>query len=136
MYSQVLWVYRSLLFLPVLLLAACNSQSHEEDSLTGIVNEFNKKCPQMIDSETRIEGIDVKEPNTIIYKYTLVNLPLQNVDTSEFKKALLPGIISVIKLSPEMRTLRENATNFEYQYSDKFNKTIYTFKIFPKDYNP
>jgi len=136
MHCPVLWLYRLPLFVWIFLLTACDINSDNEVNLTEIATEFNKKCPQMIDSETRIDGIDIKEPNTIVYKYTLINLPAKNVDTIEFKKALFPGIISIIKLSPEMKPLRKNATNFEYQYSDKSNKTIYTFKIFPKDYNP
>lgn len=136
MHSPVLWLYRLPFFLLIFLFTACDINSDNEVNLAKIANEFNKKCPQMIDSETRIDRIDITEPNTIIYKYTLINLPAKNVDTIEFKKALFPGIISIIKLSPEMKPLRENATNFEYQYSDKSNIPIYTFKIFPKDYNP
>lgn len=90
----------------------------------------------MVDSETRIDGIDVKEPATLVYKYTLINLPVENVDTSEFKKMLFPGLISMIRLSPDLKQLRENNTVFEYRYSDKSNKHIYTFKISSKDYNP
>lgn len=130
-------LFRYCLLTPALfaLLISCSSSSQPSATLDEIAREFNKNCPQMIDSETRIDGIHIKKPNTIIYRYTLINLPVQHVDTLEFKKALLPGIISIIKLSPEMKQLKENNTNFEYHYYDKINKHIYTFKIFPNDYN-
>jgi hypothetical protein len=127
--------YHILVFSLIVLFTACSSSTQPNATLEEIALEFNKNCPQMIDSETRIDGIHIKEPNTVIYRYTLINLPVQNVDTIEFKKALTPGIISIIKLSPEMKQLRENNTNFEYHYFDKTNKHIYTFKIFPNDYN-
>ena len=128
--------YYFFILLFTLLFISCTQNPAPVATLEEIATEFNKKCPQMIDSETRIDGINIKLPNTIVYKYTLINLPVQNVDTNEFKKALRPGIISIIKLSPEMKQLRESNTNFEYQYFDKLNKAIYTFKFFPKDYNP
>ncbi len=118
-----------------LLFCRCATESSGSATLEEIAREFNKKCPQMIDSETKIDGIEIKEPNTIVYNYTLVNLFKQKVDTAEFNKALRPGLISVIKLSPEMKKLRDNNTNFEYAYYDKSHTFIYLFKILPTDYN-
>jgi hypothetical protein len=118
-----------------LLFCRCATESSGGATLEEIAREFNKKCPQMIDSETKIDGIEIKEPNTIVYNYTLVNLFKQKVDTAEFNKALRPGLISVIKLSPEMKKLRDNNTNFEYAYYDKLHTFIYLFKILPTDYN-
>lgn len=118
------------------LLAGCAQTAETNTYLDEVATEFNKKCPQIVDSETRIDGINVKPPSTLVYKYTLINLPVENVDTTEFKKMLLPGLVSMIRLSPDLKPLRENNTLFEYSYSDKANKHIYTFKISPKDYNP
>jgi hypothetical protein len=77
----------------------------------------------------------VKEPNTLVYNYTLVNLLSQNVDTTEFYRALWPGIISTIKVSVEMKKLREHHTTIEYFYQDKNKVPIYTFRIGPEAYN-
>jgi hypothetical protein len=118
-----------------LLFCRCATESSGGATLEEIAREFNKKCPQMIDSETKIDGIEIKEPNTIVYNYTLINLLKQNVDTTEFNRALRPGLISVIKLSPEMKKLRDNNANFEYAYYDKSHTFIYLFKILPADYN-
>jgi cell division protein ZapA (FtsZ GTPase activity inhibitor) len=112
----------------------CETESSMRDELKQIAEEVNKKCPQMLDSETKFEGIDFKAPNGLIYKYTLINLSVQNVDTAQFKLALWPGILSTIKISPEMQKLRDNNTNIEYSYFDKTKKHIYTFKVSPKDY--
>lgn len=83
----------------------------------------------MIDSETRLDGIEVKAPNTLVYKYTLINLLAQSVDTVQFYRLLWPGIISTIKLSGEMKKLRDANTTIEYLYQDKNNAPIYTFRI-------
>jgi len=115
--------------------ARCQEPGLNVNELQQIAADFNKKGPRMIDSETKIESIEIKGNNTIVYKYTLINLLAKNVDTVEFKKLLKPGIISVIKISPEMKKLRDQNTQFEYNYQDKEQKFIYNFRILPKDYN-
>lgn len=114
---------------------SCTSavEKHRKD-LLRVAEEINEKCPKMLDSETRLDGIDVKEPNTLVYRFTLVHLLSKNVDTTEFYKALWPGIISNVKVSAEMKKLRDANTSIEYVYQDKENKSIYTFRIGPADY--
>jgi len=113
----------------------CQNSGTGASELQQIASDFNKKGARMIDAETKIESIEIKGNNTIVYKYTLINLLAKNVDTIEFKKLLKPGIISVIKLSPEMKKLRDQNTQFEYYYKDKEQKFIYNFVIQAKDYN-
>lgn len=103
--------------------------------LSKVAEAINEKCPRILDSETRLDGIEVKEPNTLIYKYTLMNILSQKVDTVQFYRALWPGIISNIKVSGEMKKLREANTFIDYYYQDKVNKPIYTFHISPADYH-
>lgn len=122
-----------LVLLACLLFAGCSDESKNMEELSGIAKEINEKCPQMLDSETRLDGIEVKEPNTLVYRYTLINV-INHVDTVQFYRALWPGIISTIKVSVEMKKLREHNTNIEYFYQDKNNKPIYTFRISPADY--
>lgn len=106
---------------------------HQKE-LVQIAEEVNAKCPQMLDSETRIDGIEVQSPNTLIYHYTLIKVDKNDVDTNQFYRMLWPGIISNIRTSIEMKKLRENNTMIEYSYHDKSNQLIYTFKIGPEHY--
>ncbi len=123
----------------ILLLAlnflSCNILQGEDKSMEDQIAAINKKCPQMLDSETRIDKVELKVPNTIVYRYTLVNLLAENVDTLKFYKMLWPGLLSYIKVSDEMKNLRNSGSSVEYCYSDKKNKEVYRFKIGPKDYN-
>ena len=112
----------------------CNTSQKIDNKAIKLVNKFNKKCPMMIDSETRMDGIDVKN-NSIVYKFTLINLKLENVDTSTFNKNLRPGIINSIKENKDLDELKRINSVFEYYYKDLENKFIYSFKINPEDYN-
>ena len=88
----------------------------------------------MLDSETRIENIEVTAENTLRYNYTLVNVLRQNVDTFQFRRAMWPGIVSMIRLSPDMKQLREQKTVIQYHYRDKDRKDIYTFTVSSEHY--
>lgn len=127
-------IFKILCLLTCLSFFACESPTQNADELKQIVFEFNKKCPQVIDSETRIDGLEFKDPNTLTYKYTLVNLNVQTLDTHQFYIAMWPGLLSTIKVSAEMKKLRDNDATIEYDYKDKSGKPVYVFKITPKDY--
>lgn len=124
-----------ILLLFLVLNSACENEAEVFNELKQTVADLNKKCPQMIDSETRLDNIVVMEPNKLIYNYSLIHLLAANVDTTQFKLALWPGILSTIKISPEMKKLRDNSTLIEYAYFDTNKNHIYTFKITPKDYH-
>ena len=116
--------------------AGCYEQRDDVKTLEEVVLAFNKTCPRLLDSETKIEGIEIKGKNTVVYKYTLIHVLAVKVDTVEFKRALWPGILSMIKISPDLNTLKNQQTTFEYAYSDRLHKPVYTFKVYPKDYLP
>src|SRR5437879_584974 len=85
------------------LVTACNPFAREEEfDLEKSASMINQKCPQMIDSETRIDAVEVKEHTTLVYRYTLVNLSVANVDTHNFYLAMWPGLLSTVKVSREM----------------------------------
>ena len=105
------------------------------DELHEIAQKVNQKCPQLLDSETRLDGIDILQTNTIVYKHTLIHVNAANVDTVAFKKELWPGLLGNIKVSRDMKKLREHQTTASYYYADKNNVPICTIKIQAKDYN-
>ncbi|MBL7931434.1 MAG: hypothetical protein JNL60_06015 [Bacteroidia bacterium] len=89
----------------------------------------------MIDSETRIDAVELRGEDTLVYQFTLVNFSGKNIDTAQFYRAMWPGIISNIRISPEMKGLREAGAKFMYVYKDKESKLIYSFRILPHNYH-
>jgi hypothetical protein len=114
--------------------SSCRYLDSEQDELEQIVAGLNQKLPQKLDSETTIDKIEVKDSGTLLYSYTLVNLTASAIDTQQFYKALWPGILSHIKVSREMKKLRDMHITIEYLYKDKTGKFIYLFKVRPEDY--
>jgi hypothetical protein len=122
-------------FFITILFSRCGEQTNSAEELSNIVTELNKKCPQVIDSETRLDGLAFKAPNTLVYNYTLLNINVHLLDTHQFYLAMWPGLLSTIKISSEMKKLRDNNATIEYAYQDKLKQPVYVFKITPKDYN-
>jgi len=115
---------------------SCENVSEEQLSIEEEIVNVNKSCPQMIDEETRFEKVELINSSNLQYEYVLVNLERKNVDTSNFKNLLWPGILSAVKLDPGLERLRQNNMTFHYRYLDKQKNLIYTFKIVPKNYQP
>lgn len=126
----------AVLFLMFTVFSSCEDSVIQEGSIEEEVAMVNKNCPKMLDEETRLEKVVFTKPSLIIYNYTLVNLSKQNVDTSQFRTALWPGILSTIRVDKDLAGLREHQMNFEYRYYDKSKELIYTFKISPGNYQP
>jgi hypothetical protein len=124
-----------IIFVSVLVFSRCSTAESIDNKALKVVSQFNSKCPMMIDQETRMDGIEIKNGNTIVYKYTLINLFASKVDTAKFNLALRPGIINTIKTNAELDELKRIKSSFEYYYKDREDKFIYSFLITPEDYN-
>jgi hypothetical protein len=121
-------------FMLAVVLSGCDQKANN-DELADTVHEINQKCPVMVDSETRIDGLEVLGENTLRYNYSLVNVQRVNVDTSQFRRAMWPGILGMIRVSSDMQKLRDQNTTIEYSYKDRNGNHIYTFVVRPQDYN-
>ena len=117
----------------VLMLFACSNEP-VRSRIESEVSDINSKCPKMIDSETRIDGVVLLQPNTIVYKYTLVNLSAGNLDTAGFRSAMWPGILGTIRINPGLKDLRDNETTFRYLYLNRDGKKAYEFTVTPRQY--
>jgi hypothetical protein len=113
-------------------LLTCTDKKGQD--IREIVAKINKKCPVRLDSETRLDSITLPGKKKIVYFYTLVNTSLAKLDTDQFQKDLRPGILSTIRLSPEMKQMREEGYTVVYQYTDGYHKPVSTIKIVPADY--
>jgi hypothetical protein len=130
---------RTLSFFSCLFIAivfcGCSYFTSDEEKLIEFIKKVNKKCPAMVDSETRIDSVEFRDGTTLRYNYTLVNVIAEKVDTAAFNRALWPGLLSNLRLSPDMQKLREDGLNAEYLYNDRSGKRISVIRITPSHYN-
>jgi hypothetical protein len=120
----------------LLLLWGCGAgESSFSDALEKTVYDLNANCPQTIDSETRLDAITYERPLTIVYHYSLTSLVIDPSDSMAFRKAVWPGLVSNIRVSRDMKKLRENDVIFRYTYRDKNKQHVCAIIIKPHDYH-
>jgi hypothetical protein len=114
---------------------SCSSGKQDEVPLQEVVAELNKKCPTMIDSETRLDRITAEEGPVLSYYYSLMNVEASKVDTHRFRMAVSPELLATIRVSDEMKQLRDQEVTIRYCYVDRFHKPIMNLEFTPAHYN-
>ncbi len=92
------------------------------------------KCPIMVDQETRLDNAIALPENSLQYNYTLVNIESTEVNPDTVKKYIEPGIINLVKSSPDMKIYRDNKTTIIYNYRDKNGVFILKLVVTPEMY--
>ena len=110
------------------------SDDYIESQLVKMSNEINKKCPFMVDSETRLDNTGTYRKN-FYYYYALINYDISEVDVKYLIYNVRPTLLNRIKTNPDMKFLREHKITFIYNYRDKSGITIISFKFTPQDYS-
>jgi hypothetical protein len=96
--------------------------------------EINKRCPMVIDSDTRLDNTIVLSQNTLQYNYTWVNMEKGTTDIGYIEKNFAPIVIENVKTNPGLKMFRDRNVTLSYYYKDKNGKFVYLLKITPKMY--
>ena len=88
----------------------------------------------MVDQETRLDNAIALPENSLQYNYTLVNIESTEVNPDTVKKYIEPGIINLVKSSPDMKIYRDNKTTIIYNYRDKNGAFILKLAVTPEMY--
>lgn len=117
--------------LPALLIVATMASCQQviDAKLTAVANEFNKNCPMLVDKETRLDNLMAMPGKTLQYNYTLVNYNKADIDTVKLKEAIMPGMVQMMKTSPELKYMRDNNVKMKYYYKDKTGAYLMTIQL-------
>ena len=102
--------------------------------MMAAASEINKTCPIMVDQVTRLDNAIALPENSLQYNYTLVNIESTEVNPDTVKKYIEPGIINLVKSSPDMKIYRDNKTTIIYNYRDKNGVFILKLVVTPEMY--
>lgn len=110
-----------------------NSDSLDK-TLMNVASEINKTCPIIIDSETRLDNT-ISLPNKILqYNYTTINIVKDSVNIDNVKIQLESKLINNVKNNPQMKTLKDYKTTFNYYYKDKNGLFLFIISVTPDKY--
>lgn len=89
------------------------------DVMTQVANEINKKCPMMLDSITRFDNSVALTNNVFQFNYTITNAVKLNYDTTALQTAVRPLALNLLKTDPKCKPYRDNNTTLSFAYHDK-----------------
>jgi hypothetical protein len=101
--------------------------------LKQVALELNKRSPQLVDSETRLDSSTVSG-DTLVYHYTLVNLTKNDttVNLAAAKGFITKQAQSNFDSNAQMKDLRAMKVKLKYDYKDKNNQPLFNFTISSK----
>jgi hypothetical protein len=101
--------------------------------LLKMSGEINKKCPYMLDSETRLDDTGAYR-KSFYYYCTLIKYNISEVDVKYLINKLKPALLNGIKTNPDMEYFRDHKVTIIYYYRDKSGNHIVSFRFAPQDY--
>jgi hypothetical protein len=111
-------------------------QSHRFDQkLVEACAELNRKCPMMVDSETRAESTFIGPARTWHYHYTLVHWKKGQVDLAKFQEIMRPHILDAYRTNPDMADFRTYGVTLVYEYHDADGVHLLDITVGPNDLN-
>lgn len=119
----------------IILLTVSCQQSFDDRAAADAEQYTRKKCPAMVNENTRIDSlIFYRNTHTLHYYYTLTG----NADDPEAVKASQPKqiLLDGIRNNTALKDYKEHHYSFAYTYySDKHhNKKLFEAIFTPKDY--
>ena len=107
-----------------------NKMNSFDDELVETAQQLNKKCPVMVDTETRLDSVKAEE-RKFSYFYTLVNIDATE-NMNDAKMYLIKNAQFNLDTTSTMKLYRENNIDLQYSYSNKKGKRLFEFTIKPK----
>lgn len=104
-------------------------------ALSKVADENNKRCPIMVDKETRLDNMAALFGRVVQYNYTFVNSKRSEINIKELEKQMIPEIKNNVRTNPGLKEFRQLKVTFVYDYKDKFGNHIFNFSILPNEYN-
>ena len=113
---------------------SCSEQDSIEKMLRQKAKDMNESCPVYVDSETRLDNVDVHAGKVVKYNYTLVNISKSDIDINEFKVYFEQILLNGAKTRPDLKMFRDNRVTMIYSYNDKNGLLLIEVKITPDKY--
>jgi hypothetical protein len=118
----------------LLVLSSCSALEDQGlSTLEEQVKNINAKCPATIDSDTRLDKVELSDGPTLSYYYTLTKVKGLN-DTIAFKQALWPGLLGGVRTNSALKDLRDAQYTIVHAYRSSENKYLCSVVIEPGDY--
>jgi hypothetical protein len=127
-------------FLLLALQTGCKGKNNIEEGLPWVPDNLNEatalindKCPEWVDSESRLDSVLLLAEGLTFY-YSLPNKVKSTIDSKAFKAFLLPEIIDNIQANYRLQMHRDSSITMVFNYLDRNGELITEFSVIPEIY--
>jgi hypothetical protein len=106
-----------------------------EQQLITTAKEFNRRCPFLVDEETRADSISAGPGSELTYHFTLIKRSITELDLNKLRESIRPNILANIRTNMEMKQLKDLNVSFVYAYVDKGGRAAVEITVTPQDYH-
>lgn len=110
-----------------------NAQTRHDDELAAFVNFSNKKCPQMLATGIRMDGVEILPPKTVLFKVTVVARAKDEILWDAMAKNGRSNLLASYQSSDAMKLFRENGATLIHRYGDKNGQWMGDIVVGPSD---
>ena len=105
--------------------------------LSQLVAEANKGLPMMVDTNQRMDKVELGAGNVLIYDFTLPHLSKSQLgNLSAVQKSVRQAWLDNYKAgtTPQMKSLRVREVELDYKYRDQNGVFVFEVSVNPKDF--
>ena len=90
-----------------------------EAVLQRLSKEINDRVPYMLDPETRVDGVEIIDRRTLLFKHTFIRLGKSDIPAGFIEKTLRPNLLANYRQSPDLLFLGTKGISVIYRYQDQ-----------------
>lgn len=108
--------------------------STKPKTLASATELINDRCPEWVDSESRLDSVLLSKEGQVFYYYSLPTRESNFINATSFTAFLLPEIIDNVRSNPDLRMHRDSSLTFVFNYRDQNGESITEFMVGPERY--
>jgi hypothetical protein len=105
-----------------------------EQQLVQASAEISRRCPFMLDEETRVDSVSAGPGKILTFHYALIKRSAGQLNIGKLKEALQEACVENVRSASAMKPLRDLGVTFVYRYLDKDRKHIVDVTVTPPEY--
>jgi hypothetical protein len=104
-----------------------------DETLVKLSDRLNRKMPQTIDADTRLDKVSAEPGHQFAYHLTILSARSSELNTSAFYKSFRPTLQKRVCAAEELKVFFRNRVTVAYAYQGKDGQDIGKLAFSPKD---
>lgn len=104
-----------------------------DEALVKVGDQVNKQLPMTVDRDTRLDSTQAGPGRAFSYHYTLVTAQANEIDKTEFHRAMSSRLLNSVCSNPDMQIFFKNGVIVSYSYRGRDYHHVTKVVITPRD---